>query len=41
MIYKIRIILDTHEDIFRDVEIEAHSTMEEFHNTIAQSFFGQ
>ena len=38
MIYKIRIILDTHEDIFRDVEIEAHSTMEEFHNTIAQSF---
>ncbi|MBD0851001.1 IS1096 element passenger TnpR family protein [Maribacter arenosus] len=38
MIYKIRIILDADEDIFRDVEIEAHNSMEEFHNTIAQSF---
>ena len=38
MIYKIRIILDAQEDIFRDIEIEASSTMEEFHNAIAQSF---
>ena len=38
MIYKVRIILDTQEDIFRDIEIEASSSMEEFHNAIAQSF---
>ncbi len=38
MIYKIRIILDAEEDIFRDVEIEASTTMEDFHNAIAQSF---
>ncbi len=38
MIYKIRIILDAKEDIFRDIEIQDSSTMEEFHNAIAQSF---
>ena len=38
MIYKIRIILDTEEDIFRDVEIEQSSNLEEFHNTITQAF---
>ena len=38
MIYKIRIILDAQEDIFRDLEVEASSSMEEFHNAIAQSF---
>lgn len=38
MIYKIRIILDAEEDIFRDIEIDAESSMEEFHNAIAQSF---
>ena len=38
MIYKIRIILDANEDIFRDIEIEAHNSLEEFHNAIAQSF---
>ena len=38
MIYKIRIILDAEEDIFRDIEIDADSTMEEFHNAISQSF---
>ncbi|PKA97057.1 pRiA4b ORF-3-like protein [Flavobacteriaceae bacterium MAR_2009_75] len=38
MIYKIRIILDAQEDIFRDIEIEANNSMEEFHNSIAQSF---
>ncbi|PIF00252.1 MAG: hypothetical protein CR994_07260 [Maribacter sp.] len=38
MIYKIRIILDANDDIFRDIEIGAHSSMEEFHNTITQSF---
>ncbi|TKD56517.1 plasmid pRiA4b ORF-3 family protein [Flavobacterium sp. ASW18X] len=38
MIYKIRIILDAEEDIFRDLEIEDSSTMEEFHNAITQAF---
>lgn len=38
MIYKIRIILDAKEDIFRDIEIDAANSMEEFHNVIAQSF---
>ncbi|GAB5475210.1 MAG: hypothetical protein Mars2KO_33090 [Maribacter sp.] len=38
MIYKIRIILDAQEDIFRDIEIDAGNSMEEFHNAIAQSF---
>lgn len=38
MIYRFRIILDAKEDIFRDIEIEASSTLEEFHNVITQSF---
>ena len=38
MIYKIRIILDTPEDIFRDLEIEHHATLENFHNAITQAF---
>lgn len=38
MVYKIRIILDTKDDIFRDIEIEDHSTLEEVHNTIVQAF---
>ena len=38
MIYRFRVILDTHEDVFRDIEIEADSTFEDFHNTITQSF---
>lgn len=38
MIYKIRIILDAKDDIFRDIEIEAGNSMEEFHNAISQSF---
>jgi len=38
MIYKFRIILDTEEDIFRDLEIEATNTLEDFHNAINQSF---
>ncbi|WP_185783029.1 IS1096 element passenger TnpR family protein [Croceivirga lutea] len=38
MIYRIRIILDAEEDIFRDMEIEEDSTLEDFHNTITQSF---
>ena len=38
MIYKIRIILDAQDDIFRDLEIEAENTLEDFHNAITQSF---
>lgn len=38
MIYKIRIILDAEEDIFRDIEIEENNTLEEFHNAITQAF---
>lgn len=38
MIYRFRIILDTEEDVFRDIEIEEDITLEEFHNTITQSF---
>ncbi len=38
MVYKIRIILDADEDIFRDLEIEAHNSLEEFHNAITQAF---
>jgi len=38
MIYKIRIILDAEEDIFRDLEVAQEATLEEFHNAITQSF---
>ena len=39
MIYKIRVILDAEEDIFRDIEIEAKDSLEEFHNAISQGFW--
>jgi hypothetical protein len=38
MVYKIRIILDAEEDIFRDLEIEAQNSLEDFHNAITQAF---
>lgn len=38
MIYKIRVILDSEEDVFRDLEIEGFNTLEELHNAIAQAF---
>ena len=38
MIYKIRIILDAEEDIFRDIEIEESNSMEDLHNAITQAF---
>ena len=38
MIYKIRIILDAEDDIFRDIEIDVAGTLEDLHNTITQSF---
>jgi hypothetical protein len=38
MIYKIRIILDAEDDIFRDLEIVSEDTLEDFHNAITQAF---
>jgi len=38
MIYKIRIILDAEDNIFRDIEIQENDTMEDLHNAIIQAF---
>lgn len=38
MIYHFRLILDTKEDIFRDIAIEEDATFEDFHNAITQAF---
>ena len=38
MIYRFRIILDTEEDIFRDIEIVQSASFEDLHNSITQSF---
>jgi len=38
MIYRFRIILDTEEDVFRDLEIRQSATLEDFNNAIIQSF---
>lgn len=38
MIYRLRIILDTDDDVFRDIEIQETATLEDFHNAITQSF---
>ncbi|UAB81090.1 hypothetical protein INR76_13440 [Marixanthomonas sp. SCSIO 43207] len=38
MIYRFRVILDTHEDVFRDIEIEASDSLEDLHNVILQAF---
>jgi len=38
MIYRFRVILDAQEDVFRDLEIEAQASLEDFHNVITQAF---
>lgn len=38
MIYRFRVILDVESDVFRDIEIESESNLEDFHNAIVQSF---
>jgi len=40
MIYRLRVILDndTEDDIFRDIELDKTSNLDDFHNTISQSF---
>lgn len=38
MVYKFRIVLDTLDDVFRDIEIKANDTLEDLHNAIIQAF---
>jgi hypothetical protein len=38
MIYKIRVILDAKEDVFRDLAVDSNDSLEDFHNIISQSF---
>lgn len=38
MIYRFRVILNSSDDVFRDIEIEAAATMEDFHNALTQAF---
>ena len=38
MIYKIRVILDAKDDVFRDLAIDSNDSLEDLHNTISQSF---
>lgn len=38
MIYRFRVILYTKDDVFRDIEIDESSTLEDLHNSIIQIF---
>jgi len=38
MIYKIRVILDAKEDVFRDLAVEEDINLEELHNAVTQAF---
>ncbi len=38
MIYKLRVILDAEEDIFRDIAIENTDNLEDLHNAIVNAF---
>ena len=38
MIYKIRLILDTEEDVFRDIAIDYNNNLEDLHNAITNAF---
>ncbi len=38
MVYKFRVILDTEEDIFRDIAILHTDSLEDLHNTISNAF---
>ncbi len=38
MIYKFRAILDTKDDVFRDIAIEKTATLEDLHNAIVNAF---
>ncbi|MGK0364576.1 IS1096 element passenger TnpR family protein [Patiriisocius sp. Uisw_017] len=38
MIYRFRVILNSQDEVFRDIEIEENETFEDFHNAITQAF---
>jgi hypothetical protein len=38
IIYKFRVIVDTEQDVFRDIEIETDATFEEFHRAVLDAF---
>lgn len=38
MYIRIRVLLDTEEDVFRDIEIDAQATFEDLHRAILQAF---
>ena len=38
MVYKIRVILNTEEDVIRDIAIDASGSLEDLHNSITNSF---
>lgn len=38
MIYRFRIVLDSMDDVFRDIEIKADDNLEDLHNAIVQAF---
>lgn len=38
VIFKFRVIVDTEEDVFRDIEIETDATFEDFHRAILDAF---
>ncbi len=38
MIYRFRIVFDTLEEVFRDIEIQADATLEDLHNAVVQAF---
>ena len=38
MVYRFRVILDSEEDVFRDIELLEESTLEDFHNSIINAF---
>ena len=38
MVYKIRVILNTEEDVIRDIAIDSISNLEDLHNTITNAF---
>jgi hypothetical protein len=37
-VFKLRVIIDTEEDVFRDIEMSAQSTFHQLHETILHSF---
>ena len=38
MIYRFRVILDVDTDVFRDIEVESHINLEDFHQCKYKSF---